>query len=92
MKALLLENISGVAQSRLAAAGFEVETAAGALSGDLLKQKLHGVSVLGIRSKTRISADVLQAANSLLTIGAFCIGVYRHRRLQRHAQQQPLGG
>ena len=44
MKALLLENISGVAEARLAAAGFAVETATGALSGDLLKQKLRGVS------------------------------------------------
>ena len=75
MKALLLENISGVAQSRLAAAGFEVETEAGALSGDLLKQRVRGVSVLGLRSKTRMSADILAAADSLLTIGAFCIGV-----------------
>ncbi|HZQ94866.1 MAG TPA: phosphoglycerate dehydrogenase [Candidatus Sulfotelmatobacter sp.] len=75
MKALLLENISGVAALRLASAGFEVETAAAALSGELLRQKLRGASVLGIRSKTRISADVLEAADSLLAIGAFCIGV-----------------
>ena len=75
MKALLLENISGVAVSRLAAAGFEVETAAGALSEDLLSQKLRGVHVLGIRSKTRISTEALDDADALLTIGAFCIGV-----------------
>ena len=75
MKALLLENISGVAKSRLADAGFEVETASGALSGEPLQQKLRGVSLLGIRSKTRISQEILQSADSLLAVGAFCIGV-----------------
>jgi len=75
LKALLLENISGVAKSRLADAGFEVETASGALSGEALQQKLRGISLLGIRSKTRISEQVLQSADSLLAIGAFCIGV-----------------
>ena len=75
MKALLLENISGVAKSRLLSAGFAVETAPGALNRDALKQHLRGVSLLGIRSKTSISEEVLQSAESLLAIGAFCIGV-----------------
>ena len=82
MKALLLENISGVANSRLADAGFEVETVSGALNGETLKQKLRGVSLLGIRSKTRISEEILQSADSLLAIGAFCIGVDQIDRSQ----------
>lgn len=82
MKALLLENISGVAKSRLADAGFEVETISGALNGETLKQKLRGVSLLGIRSKTRISEEILQSADSLLAIGAFCIGVDQIDRSQ----------
>jgi D-3-phosphoglycerate dehydrogenase len=82
LKALLLENISGVAKSRLADAGFEVETVSGALNGETLKQKLRGVSLLGIRSKTRISEEILQSADSLLAIGAFCIGVDQIDRSQ----------
>jgi len=82
LKALLLENISGVANSRLADAGFEVETVSGALNGETLKQKLRGVSLLGIRSKTRISEEILQSADSLLAIGAFCIGVDQIDRSQ----------
>ena len=82
MKALLLESISGVANSRLADAGFEVETISGALNGETLKQKLRGVSLLGIRSKTRISEEILQSADSLLAIGAFCIGVDQIDRSQ----------
>lgn len=75
MKALLLENISGIAKNNFVRAGFEVETASGALGEDALKEKLRGVEVLGIRSKTRITRGVLETAPQLLAIGAFCIGV-----------------
>src|SRR5690625_5072560 len=37
-------------------------------------EALDGVQVLGIRSKTNVTKRVLEAAPSLLTIGAFCIG------------------
>lgn len=75
LKALLLENISGVAKSNFVRAGFEVETAPGALGEDALKEKLRGVEVLGIRSKTRITRGVLETVPELVAIGAFCIGV-----------------
>ncbi len=75
MKALLLENISGVAKSNLIATGFEVETAPGSLSEEELAEAVRDVSILGIRSKTRITRKVLEAAQNLLAIGAFCIGV-----------------
>ena len=75
MKALLLENISGVAKSNFVQAGFEVETLPGALDEAELRRKISDVTVLGIRSKTRVSAKVLESAANLLAIGAFCIGV-----------------
>lgn len=75
MKALLLENISGVAKTNFLQAGFEVETGSGALQEQELKARLRDVVVLGIRSKTRISRAVLEAAPELLAVGAFCIGV-----------------
>ena len=75
MKALLLENISGVAKTNFLQAGFEVETGSGALREQELKARLRDVVVLGIRSKTRITRAVLEAAPELLAVGAFCIGV-----------------
>src|SRR3974390_161288 len=75
VKALLVENISGVAKQNFVRAGFEVETLPGALSEAELSEKLNGVSVLGIRSKTRITPAGLRSAPNLMAIGAFCIGV-----------------
>src|SRR4051794_29455734 len=74
MKALLLENIHSEAVNHLSKQGFEVETHPKALSEDELKAALPGVSVLGIRSKTQVTADVIASAPDLMTIGAFCIG------------------
>ncbi len=75
MKVLLLENISGVAASQFEEAGFEVESLSGALDEPELIQKIRGSSILGARSKTRISAAVFDAAPELVAVGAFCIGV-----------------
>lgn len=75
MKALLLENISGVAKSRLIEAGFEVESLPSALSESQLRDKLRDAAVVGIRSKTNITPGAIESAPSLLAIGAFCIGV-----------------
>ncbi|MGA9352287.1 MAG: phosphoglycerate dehydrogenase [Terriglobales bacterium] len=75
MKVLLLENISGVAASQFEEAGFEVESLHGALGEAELVQKIRGASILGARSKTRISAAVFEAAPELVAVGAFCIGV-----------------
>ncbi|MBX4355196.1 phosphoglycerate dehydrogenase, partial [Mycobacterium tuberculosis] len=35
---------------------------------------LEGVDLLGIRSKTRVTREVLEAHPQLLAVGAFCIG------------------
>jgi D-3-phosphoglycerate dehydrogenase len=75
LKVLLLENISGVAVSQFQEAGFEVEALKGALEEKELVQKVRGASILGVRSKTRITAAVLDAAPELVSVGAFCIGV-----------------
>jgi D-3-phosphoglycerate dehydrogenase len=75
LKVLLLENISGVAASQFEEAGFEVTSLKGALDERELIEKVRGASILGARSKTRISAAVLDAAPGLVSVGAFCIGV-----------------
>jgi D-3-phosphoglycerate dehydrogenase len=74
LRALHLENIHPDGAQALAAAGFEVESRAGALGEDQLIEALQGVQVLGIRSNTAVSERVLDAAPGLLAIGAYCIG------------------
>jgi D-3-phosphoglycerate dehydrogenase / 2-oxoglutarate reductase len=76
LKVLLLENISGVAASQFEEAGFEVESLKGALDERELIEKVRGTSILGVRSKTRITAAVLGCGlRSWSSVGAFCIGV-----------------
>lgn len=74
VKALLLENIHPNAERMLTARGIEVETRKGALDPGELSSALEGVELLGIRSKTRVTAEVLAANPQLLSVGAFCIG------------------
>ena len=74
MRMLLLENIHPAAVERLQAAGYQVETAKGALGEDALIERIKGVHVLGVRSKTQVSARVLDAADKLMAVAAFCIG------------------
>ncbi len=71
---LLLENVHPIAVALLKAEGFSVETYHAALTEEELIQKIKNVSVLGIRSKTQVTAKVLEHANRLMVIGAFCIG------------------
>jgi D-3-phosphoglycerate dehydrogenase / 2-oxoglutarate reductase len=75
LKVLLLENISGVAASQFEEAGFKVESLKRALDESELVEQVRGTSILGVRSKTRITAAVLDAAPELVSVGAFCIGV-----------------
>ncbi len=74
MRALLLENIHPDGASALERAGFAVEMLDRALEGEELTQRLQGVHLLGIRSKSQVSAEHLAGADSLLAVGAFCIG------------------
>jgi len=73
-KALLLENVHPLGRQILQSTGFEVVSRSGALDEAELIEALDGVSLLGIRSKTQVSAEVLAAAPDLLAIGAYCIG------------------
>jgi D-3-phosphoglycerate dehydrogenase len=74
VRVLLLEQIHPDATALLTAAGFAVETLDRALDEDELIERLGGVTLLGIRSKTNVTARVLDAAPDLIAIGAFCIG------------------
>ncbi len=74
IRVLLLENPDPRAAELFRAEGYQVEQVRGALSEDELMQRIEDVSLLGIRSKTQVTARVLAAANRLVGIGAFCIG------------------
>lgn len=74
IKVLLLENVHPVALRAFEEQGFNVEFVKGALDEDELCERIKDVSIIGIRSKTNITKRVLENANRLMAIGAFCIG------------------
>jgi D-3-phosphoglycerate dehydrogenase len=74
IKVLLLENVHPVAIQAFEEQGFKVEFVKGALDEDELCERIKDVSIIGIRSKTQITERVLENANRLMAIGAFCIG------------------
>lgn len=73
---LFLENISDKAVERFRQNGYSnVRKLSAALSEDELIREIRDVHLLGIRSKTQVTARVLSAASKLQAIGCFCIGV-----------------
>jgi D-3-phosphoglycerate dehydrogenase len=74
LRALLLENLHPLATQILAAQGIEVINRSGALDEQELIDALDGIHLLGIRSKTHVTAKVLDNAPDLIGLGAFCIG------------------
>jgi D-3-phosphoglycerate dehydrogenase len=73
-KALFLENIHPIARPALVELGIEICCVAESPSAKELGSLLQGVTILGIRSKTQITSELLDQAPDLLAIGVFCIG------------------
>ena len=75
IKILLLEGISETAVNTFKGAGYSnVEVRKGALDGAELKKALKGVSMLGIRSRTKLTAEALDGVRSLIAVGCFSVG------------------
>ncbi len=74
LKVLLLENIHPEAVRHFREEGYDVSTMKGALDEDDLIEAIQGVHILGIRSKTNVTSRVLEHADKLMAVGAFCIG------------------
>ena len=74
IKVLLLEHVHKDAVRIMKEEGYSVTELSGALDEEELAQRIKGVSILGIRSKTQLSKKVLENANRLIAVGAFCIG------------------
>ncbi|WP_306149037.1 MULTISPECIES: phosphoglycerate dehydrogenase [unclassified Roseibium] len=72
---LLLEGISPTAHAILEKNGYtNVEVLSGALEKDALIEKMQDVQMLGIRSRTQVTEEVLEAAKSLVAVGCFSVG------------------
>lgn len=74
VRILLLENIHPKAASRLEAESLSVTRLAHSPPPQELCALLKNFDLLGIRSKTELDSDILNANPHLLAIGAFCIG------------------
>ncbi len=76
IRILFLENISDAAVRNFRHHGYvQVEKISKALSEEQLMEEIRNVHILGIRSKTQVTARVLNEAKKLQAIGCFCIGV-----------------
>lgn len=73
-RALLLENVHPYAVTVLEEAGWEVDHRAEAMTEDELVTAVTDADVLGVRSRTRVTARVMHAGHRLAAVGAFCIG------------------
>lgn len=71
---LLLENVHPEAVKKMKEEGYQVNLHPGAMDEEELAERIKEVSVLGIRSKTQLTKKVLENANRLIAVGAFCIG------------------
>ncbi|MET0332519.1 MAG: phosphoglycerate dehydrogenase, partial [Dyella sp.] len=75
IKVLLLEGVSRSAVDAFQRAGYsQVELHEKSLSEAMLKERIADAHIVGIRSRTHLSAEVLQHAKRLIAVGCFCIG------------------
>ncbi|POY45969.1 phosphoglycerate dehydrogenase [Avibacterium paragallinarum] len=75
IKFVLLEGVHKNAIEVLNAAGYtNIEYHKKALEPEELKEVIKDAHFLGIRSRTHLTADVLECANKLIAVGCFCIG------------------
>ncbi len=75
IKILLLEGLHPSSLQVLQNAGYSnIECLKTSLPEDELIEKIKDVHFIGIRSRTELNANVLEAAKKLVAIGCFCIG------------------
>lgn len=75
IRVLLLEGINESAVNFLAENGYSsVERLTKALDAQALKDAVKGVHLLGIRSRSQVTEDILAAGDRLLTVGCFSVG------------------
>ncbi len=74
IKVVLFEGIHERARETFESAGFSVELYPRSFSGEALLEAARDAHLVGVRSKTHLTAEVLGEARRLWGIGCFCIG------------------
>jgi len=74
IKVLLLENINQEAVKAFEKEGYPIEYYEKTLPHNELMEKIKNISILGIRSRSKINEELLKKARRLISLGAFCIG------------------
>lgn len=75
IRVLLLEGVNESAVELIRSAGYTNLThLKTALDATALAEALQGVHLLGIRSRTQLTQEILSAANRLIAIGCFSVG------------------
>jgi D-3-phosphoglycerate dehydrogenase len=75
IRILLLEGVADSAVELFRGSDYvTIQRERKALEGAALREAVKGVHILGIRSRTEVTTEVLEAADRLIAIGCFCIG------------------
>lgn len=74
IKAVLVEGVHPRGVEMLEAEGFKVTALPKSPAPAELKKLVKDAHLLGIRSKTEVTPEILEAAPRLLAVGCFCIG------------------
>ena len=75
IRVLMLEGVNDSAIARFEQVGYSnLERLPKALDGQALIEAVKGVHILGIRSRTQITPEVLAAADRLFAVGCFSVG------------------
>ena len=75
IKVLLLEGLSATAVEQFRRAGYsQIELHAKSLPEAELKERIADAHIIGLRSRTQLTDEVLSHAKRLIAVGCFCIG------------------
>ena len=75
IKFVLFEGVHQSALDTLHAAGYtNIDYYKKALDGDELKEAIKDAHFIGLRSRTHLTAEMIEAAPKLIAVGCFCIG------------------
>ena len=75
IRILLLEGVHENAVRVFENAGYNnIEFHKKALDEDVLKEKIKDAHIVGIRSRTQLTQEVVECAEKLFSVGCFCIG------------------
>lgn len=72
---LLLEGVNDSAVELFAnSKSLNIERMPKALEGDALREAIKGIDLLGIRSRTQLTGDILSSVGQLIAVGCFSVG------------------